>query len=103
MCESKCDDTPPPLSRLDDQNGGKSTPLRDRDPLGKDPDWVPGFLSRCSSMFLERLRNKPEFVGSEEIRQVWTEHPKYETPSDWILLRDFLVILPSNSSETWEM
>ena len=42
----------------------------DRDRLGYDPQWVHGFLSCCSWMFPERLRNKSELVGSEEIRQV---------------------------------
>ena len=65
-----CEDTLLPLSCLGGQSDGKSTPLRDRDRLGNDPEWVPGFLSRCSWMFPERLRNKSEPVGSEEIRQV---------------------------------
>ena len=43
-----CEDTLLPLSCLDGQNDEKSTPLRDRDRLGNDPRWVPGFLSRCS-------------------------------------------------------
>ena len=77
-----CEDTLPPMSYLDDQIDGKSTPLRDRDHLGNDPQSVPGFLSRCSWMFPERLWNKSELVGSEEIQQFLTENPKYETPSD---------------------
>ena len=84
-----CEDTLPPLSYLDYPSDEKRFSLRDRDRLGNDPQWVPGSLSRCSWMFPERLRNKSEFVGSEEIRQVLTEHPKYETPSDRILLRVF--------------
>ena len=64
-----CEDTLPPLSYLDDQSDGKSTPLRDKDRLGNDPSWFPGFLSRCSWMLPERLRNKFVLGGSEEIRQ----------------------------------
>ena len=63
--------------------------------------WVPGFLGRWSWKFPERLRNKSELVGSEEVRQVLTGHPGYETLSNWILLRLSLVTLPSISSETW--
>ena len=50
ICGSNCtcEDTLQPLSCLDGQNDEKSTPLRDRDRLGNDPQWVPGFLSRCS-------------------------------------------------------
>ena len=65
-----CEDTHLPLSYLDDQSDGKSTPLWDRERLGNDPQSVRGFLSRCSWMFPERLWNKSELVGSEEIRQV---------------------------------
>ena len=71
---------------------GRETSLRDRDRLGNDPLWVPGFLSCCSWMFPERLRNKSELVGSEETRQVLTEHPRYKTLSYWILLRVFYLL-----------
>ena len=85
----RCEDTLAPLSYLDDQSDGKSTPLWDRDRLGNDPQWIPGFLSRCSWRFPERLRNKSKLVGSEGIRPVLKENPKYETPSDWIRLKVF--------------
>ena len=58
------------MSCLDGQSDGMSTPIRDTDRLGNDRQWVPGFLSRCSWMFPERLRNRSELVGSENIRQV---------------------------------
>ena len=64
-----CDESFPALNNLDYQSGEKKTPLQDRDRLGNDPQWVPGFLSRCSWMYPERLRNKSELVGSEEIHQ----------------------------------
>ena len=46
------------------------TPLWVRHPLGNVSKWVPGFLSRCTGMFSEQLRNNSELVGSEEIHQV---------------------------------
>ena len=64
-----CDGTLPALNHSDYQSDGKRTPLRNRDRLANDPLWVPGFLSECSWMFFEQLRNKPELVGSEEIHQ----------------------------------
>ena len=86
---SPCEDTFPPLSYLDCQSDEKRIWLRDRDRPGSDLQWVPGFLSCCSWMFPERLGNKFELVGSEGIRQVLTEYPRYETLSYWILLRVF--------------
>ena len=65
-----CEDIPLPMSCLDGQSDGKSTPLRDRDRLGNDPQTVPGFLSRCSWMFPKRLRNKSELVCLEEFLQI---------------------------------
>ena len=59
----------PAQNHLDYQSDEKRTSLRDRDRLGNDPQWVPGFLSCCSWMFPEQLRNKSELVGSEEIHQ----------------------------------
>ena len=56
---------------------------------GTIPSGVPGFLSRCSWMFPEQLRNKSELVGSEEIHETWTKHPKYVTPSGWTLWKFF--------------
>ena len=79
---SPCEDILLHLSCLDGQTDGKSTPLWDRYRLENDPQWFLGFLSRCSWMFPEWLRNKSLPVGSEEIRQVLTEHPEYETLSD---------------------
>ena len=68
--DTLCGEFPPVLSHLDYLSGGKRTPLRDRDRLGNDPQGFSGFLSRCSWMFPEQLRNKSEVVGSEEIRRV---------------------------------
>ena len=82
-----CEDNFPPLGYFCYQSDEKRISLRDRDPLRNDPQWVPGFLSCCSWMFQERLRNKSELVGSEETRQVLTMHPRYETLSYWIVLR----------------
>ena len=65
-----CDESLPALNHLDYQSSEKRTPLRDRDRLGNGPQWVPSFLSLCSWMFPERLRNKSELVGSEETDQV---------------------------------
>ena len=98
-----CEDNHPPLRYWDYQSDEKRISLRDRDRLRNDSQWVRGFLSCCSWMFPERLRNKSELMGSEEIRQVLTGHPRYETMSYWIPLRSFLVTLPSISSETWEV
>ena len=76
-----CEGTLPPLGYFDYQNDDKRIPLRDRDRLKYDPQWVPGFLSCCFRMFPEQLRNKSELVGSEETRQVLTARPRYETLS----------------------
>ena len=76
-----CEGTLPALNHLDYQSDGKRTPLWDRGRLGNDHQWVPGFMSRCSWMFPERLRNKSELAGSEEIHQAYTKHPKCGTPS----------------------
>ena len=77
-----CEDNLPPLGYLDYQSDEERIPLRDRDRLRDDPQWVPGFLSCCSYMFPERLRHKSELVGSEEISQVLTGHLRYETLSN---------------------
>ena len=92
MFANCCDETLPALSHLDCQSDGKRTPLRDRDRLANGPQWVPGFLSSSFGLFPERLRNKSELVGSEEIHQAYTKHPKYVTPSGWILLKVFLLL-----------
>ena len=89
---NNCEDTLLPLSCLDGQSDGKSTPLRDRDRSGNDPRRVPSFLSRCSQLYPEGLRNKSELVGSEETRQVWTGNPKYETEFFWEFLSHCRVI-----------
>ena len=64
-----CDESLPALNNLDYQSDGKRTPLRERYRLGKDTQLDPGFLSRCSGMVPEKLRNKSELVGSEAIHQ----------------------------------
>ena len=87
--ESPCEGIFMPLGCSADQSSEKSTPFRGRVCLRNDPQWFHGFLNYCSRMFPERLRNKSELVGSEKTRQALTEHPKYETPSYWILLRIF--------------
>ena len=84
---SPCEDTLPPLGYSDYQIDEKRISLRDRDRLRNDPQWVPGFLSCCSWMSPERLRNKSEPAGSEESCQVLTGHPRYETLSYRILSR----------------
>ena len=61
-----CDQSLPALNHLDYEREER-TPLRDRDLLEENPEWLPGFLSRCSWMFPEQLRNKSELVGSEKI------------------------------------
>ena len=71
------------------QSDEKRISLRDSDRLGNDPQWVPGFLSCRSWMFPERLPNKSELGGSEEILQVLTEHPKNDSVSYWVFLRNF--------------
>ena len=68
-----------PLGFSDDQSCEKSTSLRGKNRLRMDPQWFPGFLNYFSWMFLERLRNKSELVGSEETGQVLTKHPRYVT------------------------
>ena len=76
-----CGESLPALDRLDSQCERQRVPLRDMDRLGNDLQWVPGFLSCCSWMFPEQLQNKSELLGSEEIHQVYTKHPKCVTPS----------------------
>ena len=73
-----CEDSLPSLGSLEYQGNKKRTPLRDKDRLWNDPQLVPGFLSCCSWIFPDRLRNKSELVGSEENRQALTGHPRYE-------------------------
>ena len=85
----KCEDHLLPLGCLDDQNDEKRISLWGRDRLRNDPPWFPGFLSWCSWMFPEQLRNKSELVGSEDTRQVLTRHPRYETLSYRTFLRVF--------------
>ena len=68
--EILCEDSLPPLSYLDYQSDEKRISLRDRDRLENNPQWVLGLLGCSSWMFLERLRNESEPVGSGEIRQV---------------------------------
>ena len=79
--ELYCEGNLSSLGCLEYQDDEKRIPLRDRDRLWNDAQWVPGFLSCCSWMFPERLRKKSEYVGSEETRQVLTVHPRYETLS----------------------
>ena len=67
----QCEDTLPPLNFLDFQSEEKRFSLRDWHRLGNDPHWVPSFLSRRPRMSPERLRNKSEPVGSEEIVKLW--------------------------------
>ena len=84
ICESSKESLPA-LKHSDNLGAWQRTPLLDRDCLGNDPQWVPGFLNCCSWKFQEQLRNKSELVGSEQIHQAWTKNPKYVTPSSWIL------------------
>ena len=65
---SPFDGSLPALDRLDYQCERQRTPLRDRDRLGNDPQWVPSFPICCSWMFPEQLRNKSELVGSDKIQ-----------------------------------
>ena len=102
MHKENCGGSPPALNRLDYQSDEKRTPLWDRDRLGNDPQWVPGFLSRCSWVFPEQLRDKSELVGSGEIHQAQTKHPNCVTPCSLNLFEAFFNLL-SMSSETWEM
>ena len=82
-----CEGTLLPLGCLNDQNGENRISLRGRDRLRNDPQLFPGFLNCCSWMLPERLRNKSELVGSEEIGQVSTRHPRCDTLSYWFFLR----------------
>ena len=77
-----CEDTLSHLRFLDYQSHENRPWLRDRDRSGNDFHWVPGFRSRSLGMLPERLQNKSKPARSEEIRQVKTEHSKYETPSE---------------------
>ena len=84
-----CERSPPGLSQLKCWPDEQRTPFRDRDHSENEPQWVPGFLSYCSGMFQERFRSKSVLADSEENRRVLTKHPKYVTPSDWILWEAF--------------
>ena len=71
--EWRCEDTILPLDYWDDQNGEKRISLRGRDRLRSDPQWSPDRATKIR---------------------------------DFVLLKsfeNFLVTLPSISSETWEM
>ena len=72
---SSCDVPLPGLNHLRYWYDRQRTPLRDRGRLRNDPKWDPGFLSCCSWMFPEQLRNKSQIVGSKRIHRVYTKHP----------------------------
>ena len=101
-CEGDCEslqdllspgeDHLPPPGYLDYQTDEKKVQLWDRDRLRNDPQWVSGFLSCCSWMFPQQLRNKSQLVGSEEVRQVLTGHLRYDTLSYWIPPRVFKLL-----------
>ena len=89
----------------------QKTPLQDVDHSGNDPRLAPGFLSRRSGMFPERLQRMFVHVGSKEIRPLWTEHPRCGTLSRWIpgtvywlcphLFRNLFYILLSDSGSRY--
>ena len=94
-----CEDTLPTLSCLDYQSVEKRISLRDRDRLGNDPHWVPGFLSCCTWMFPEQVRT----CGFRRNSSSFDRAPKIR---DFVRLNSFesfLVTVPSIFSETWEM
>ena len=97
-----CEDTLPPLSYFDYQSDEKRISLRDRDRLRNDPQWVPGFLSCCSWMFPERLRNI-RTCGFRRNSSSFDRAPKIRDSDLLNSFESFLVIFPSISSETWEM
>ena len=69
FCHPYCEGTLLALDHLDYQSDKKRTSLQDRERLGNDAQSVLGFLSRCSWMFPEQLRNDSELVGLEENHQ----------------------------------
>ena len=69
------------LNHLNDGTHGRRVPLQDEDHPENDPHVVPGFPRLCSRMFPERFRSVSVPVGSTEVRQIQTKHPKCETLS----------------------
>ena len=94
-----CEDTLPPLSYLDYQSDEKRPSLRDRDRLVNDPHWAPGFLNCCSWIFREQVRT----CGFRRNSLSLDRAPKIRDSVLLKSLENFLVTLPSISSETWEM
>ena len=99
-----CEQSVPALNHLDYQNDGKRTPLRDRDCLGNDPQWVPSQYS--GSLFQDVPGTATEQVRTCGFRGNSSSLDKAPKMRDSVPLNSFeffLVPLPSISSENWEM
>ena len=59
--------------------------LQDEDHFENDPHLARGFLYLSFRMLPEKIRSKPELVGSDEIRQASREHPKQTLRSTKLL------------------
>ena len=91
------------LSCSNGQSDGKRTPLRVRDRLGNDPQWVPWFFE---SLFVDVRGTATEQVRSCGFRRISSsidKAPKIRHSVRLNSFEGFLFILPSMSSETWEM
>ena len=100
---SPCDLSPPALNHLSYYCDRQRTPGRDLGRLVNDTQWVPGFLSCCSWMFPEQLRNKFELVSSEKKSSNLDKAPKMWNSARLNSWESFLVTFLSISSDIWVM
>ena len=97
--KSPCDKSSPALNPLDYYSGQQRTLIWDKVCLRNNSQSFPGFLSRCSWIFLEQVwtcgfrRNSSSLDKEPKMRD--SVRPNY-----W---ENFLVTFPSFSSETWVM
>ena len=75
----------------------ENTASGDRDRLGNDPQWVPGFLSRCSWIIPEQLRKRPHLRDQMKFIKF-----RQSTQNAWLRPAEFFRKF-FGDSETWEM
>ena len=63
----KCESRKSRLGLIPEKTDSERHPLQDEDHSGNDPHLFHGFLHLNCGMSLERVRNEPELLGSEEI------------------------------------
>ena len=100
---SSFDEFLPALNHLGYQGSKPRAPLRDKNRLINDPQWVLIFLSRCCWMFPEQLRNQNEFAGWEKNSSSLDKALKIRDSVRLISSESFSVTLASISSETLDM